>query len=71
MIRKKPALGLDPRVDTSFPKRSRSTKMPTRMVTDLPFIVNRGIDLFTMPLLLFERASAANKTDQTNRGTPC
>jgi pilus assembly protein Flp/PilA len=31
------------------------------MVTDLPFIVNRGIDLFTKPLLLFERASAAIK----------
>jgi hypothetical protein len=31
--------------------------MPARMVTDLPFIVNRGIDLFTKPLLLFERAS--------------
>jgi pilus assembly protein Flp/PilA len=34
------------------------------MVTDLPFIVNRGIDLFTMQFLLLERASAANKTDQ-------
>jgi pilus assembly protein Flp/PilA len=34
------------------------------MVTDLPFIVNRGSDLFTMPLLLLERASAANKTPQ-------
>ena len=32
------------------------------MVTDLAFIVNRGFDLFTMPLLLLERASAANKT---------
>jgi hypothetical protein len=31
--------------------------MPARMVTDLPFIVNRGSDLFTMPFLLLERAS--------------
>jgi hypothetical protein len=68
MIRKKPVTGLDPVMDTGFPKRSCSTKMPARMVTDLPFIVNRGFDLFTMPLLLLERASAANKTD---RGTPC
>ena len=30
MIRKKPALGLGPRVDTGFPKRSCSTKMPSR-----------------------------------------
>jgi hypothetical protein len=28
-----------------------------RMVTGLPFIVNRGFDLFTMPLLLLKRAS--------------
>src|SRR5579862_739181 len=40
--------------------------MLARMVTDLLFIVNRGLDLFTMPLLLLKRASAANKI---NRGT--
>jgi hypothetical protein len=57
MIRKMPVTGLDPMMDTGFPKRSCSTKMLARMVTDLPFIVNRGIDLFTKPLLLFERAS--------------
>jgi len=27
------------------------------MVTDLPFIVNRGFDLFTMSFLLLKRAS--------------
>src|SRR4029077_16057030 len=35
------------------------------MVTDLPFIVNRGSDLFTMTLLLFERASGGKQTKQT------
>jgi len=30
MIRKKPALGLDPRAATGFPQRSCSTKMPAR-----------------------------------------
>jgi hypothetical protein len=30
MIRKKPALGLDPRVETVFPKRSCSIKMLER-----------------------------------------
>jgi hypothetical protein len=30
MIRKKPALGLDPRVETGFPKRSCSIKMLER-----------------------------------------
>ncbi len=30
MSRKKPALGLDPRVDTDFPKRSCSTKKLAR-----------------------------------------
>jgi hypothetical protein len=44
-------------VDTGFPKGSCATKMPARMVTDLPFIVNRGSDLFTMRFLLLERAS--------------
>ena len=34
------------------------------MVTDLPFIVNRGFDLFTMPLLLFERASGGKQNKQ-------
>jgi hypothetical protein len=57
MIRKKPVTGLDPVMDTRFSKRSCSTKMPARMVTDLPFIVNRGSDLFTMAFLLLERAS--------------
>jgi hypothetical protein len=37
------------------------------MVTVLPFIVNRGSDLFTMPLLLLERASGG----KIDRGTPC
>jgi hypothetical protein len=30
MIRKKPVLGLDPRMEAGFPKRSCSTKMPER-----------------------------------------
>jgi hypothetical protein len=67
MIRKKPVTGLDPVMETGFPTRSCSTKMPARMVTDLPFIVNRGFDLFTTSLLLLERASGG----KTNRGTPC
>jgi hypothetical protein len=32
MIRKKPALGLDPRVETGFPKRSCSIKMLERQL---------------------------------------
>src|SRR4029077_8121196 len=36
------------------------------MVTDLPFIVNRGSDLFTMPLLLFECASGGKQTEAPN-----
>jgi len=35
--------------------------MPARMVTDLPFIVNRSFDLFTMPLLLLNRASGGQQ----------
>jgi pilus assembly protein Flp/PilA len=34
------------------------------MVTDLPFIVNRGFDLFTMPFLLLERASGDKRNKQ-------
>jgi pilus assembly protein Flp/PilA len=31
------------------------------MVTDLPFIVNRSFNLFTMPLLLLKRASGGKQ----------
>jgi pilus assembly protein Flp/PilA len=34
------------------------------MVTDLPFIVNRGFDLFTMPFLLLKRASGGKQNRQ-------
>jgi pilus assembly protein Flp/PilA len=34
------------------------------MVTDLPFIVNRGFDLFTTTHLLFERASGSKQNKQ-------
>jgi pilus assembly protein Flp/PilA len=40
------------------------------MVTDLPFIVNRGFDLFTMPFLLLKRASGGKQNRQNKQRHP-
>jgi hypothetical protein len=38
MIRKKPALGLDPRLDTGFPKSSCSIEDPERDGESMPIV---------------------------------
>src|ERR1700733_865313 len=43
MIRKKPALGLDPRVETGFPKRSCSIKMLARRSSTTALAIGKGI----------------------------